>query len=138
MVPAPLDLTRAASLISLLSRTASQLDPGFRQFQLVFEVERRHDLWGQPGKVAITGFLSRGRMGRYQDATQLAAITGEPADIAAVRRYTSRGGISLNVEQQLLPDLGFFARAGLATDNVRSEERRVGKAGRARRRQYAA
>ena len=100
MVPGPLDLTRAASLISLLSRTASQLDPGFRQFQLVFEVERRHDLWGQPGKVAITGFLSRGRMGRYQDATQLAAITGEPADIAAVRRYTSRGGISLNVEQQ--------------------------------------
>jgi high affinity Mn2+ porin len=98
------------------------LDPGFRQFQLVFEVERRHDLWGQPGKVAITGFLSRGRMGRYQDATQLAAITGEPADIAAVRRYTSRSGISLNVEQQLLPDLGFFARAGLATDNVEPYE----------------
>jgi high affinity Mn2+ porin len=98
------------------------LDPGFRQFQLVFEVERRHDLWGQPGKVAITGFLSRGRMGRYRDAVQLAAITGMPADIAAVRRYTSRGGISLNVEQQILPDLGLFARAGVASGNVEPYE----------------
>src|SRR5262249_58003135 len=80
------------------------------------------DRWGQPGKVALTGFLSRGGMGRYQDAIQMAAITGEPADIAAVRRYTSRGGISLNVEQQILPDLGFFARAGLATDNVEPYE----------------
>ena len=61
-------------------------------------------------------------MGRYQDAIQMAALTGAPADIAAVRRYTSRGGISLNVEQQILPDLGFFACAGLATDNVEPYE----------------
>jgi high affinity Mn2+ porin len=101
---------------------SADLDPGFRQFQLVFEVEKRHDLWGQPGKVAITGFLSRGRMGRYQDAVQLAAITGAPADIAAVRHYTSRGGISFNVEQQILPDLGLFARAGLASGNVEPYE----------------
>src|SRR5262249_32644465 len=99
-----------------------RLDPGFRQFQLVFEVERRHDLWGQPGKVAITGFLSRGRMGRYRDAVQLAEITSAPADIAAVRRYTSRGGISLNAEQQILPDLGLFARAGLASGDVEPYE----------------
>jgi len=101
---------------------SADLDPGFRQFQLVFEVERRHDLWGQPGKVAITGFLTRGRMGRYRDAVQLAAITGTPADIAAVRHYTSRGGISLNVEQQVLPDLGLFARTGVATGSVEPYE----------------
>src|SRR5262249_2188993 len=101
---------------------SAALDPGFRQFQLVFEVERRLDLSGQPGKVPFPGFLTRARMGRYQEATQLAAITGEPADIAAVRHYTSRGGVSLNVEQQLLPDLGFFARGGLATDNVEPYE----------------
>src|SRR5262249_57578871 len=88
---------------------SERLDPGFRQFQLIFEVERRHDLWGRPGKVAITGFLSRGRMGRYQDATQLAAITGEPADIAAVRRYTSRGGVCLHARQQVLPCPGLFS-----------------------------
>jgi high affinity Mn2+ porin len=45
-----------------------------------------------------------------------------PTNVRSVRRYTSRGGISLNVEQQLLLDLGFFARAGLATDNVEPYE----------------
>ena len=101
---------------------SEQLDPGFRQFQLLLEIERRHDLWGKPGKLALTGYLSRGRMGRYDDAVRLAALTGQPADVAAVRRYTSRGGISLNVEQQILSEFGFFARAGLASGNVEPYE----------------
>jgi len=101
-----------------ITPNSSQLDPGFRQFQLIFEAERRHELWGQPGKIMLTGYLTRGRMGRYRDAVQLAEITGSPADIAAVRHYTSRGGFSLNVEQQILPDLGFFARTGLASGDV--------------------
>ena len=73
-----------------------------------------NQLWEQPGKLAITGFLTRGRMGSFQDAIQLAALTGAPADIAAVRKYQSRGGISMNLEQQLTPNVGFFARAGIA------------------------
>src|SRR6202012_859286 len=40
--------------------------------------------------------------------------TGTPADITAVRRYNSRGGVSLNLEQQVTEDLGAFVRAGLA------------------------
>ena len=39
-----------------------------------------------------------------------------------MRRYTSRGGVSLNLEQQLLGDLGFFARAGKAAGNVEAYE----------------
>ena len=39
------------------------LDPTFSQFQLVGEIEERHELWGQPGKIKVTGFLSRGRAG---------------------------------------------------------------------------
>ena len=53
-----------------------ELDPHFAQFQWVGEIERRYDLWGQPGKVAVTGFLSRGRMGSFSDAIALAAATG--------------------------------------------------------------
>jgi high affinity Mn2+ porin len=101
---------------------STDLDPGFRQFQLVLEVERRYDLWGQPGKLALTGYLSRGRMGHYDAAVRLAELTGGPADIAAVRRYTGRGGIGLNVEQQILPELGLFARAGLASGDVEPYE----------------
>jgi high affinity Mn2+ porin len=101
---------------------SSELDPRFSQFQWVGEVEHRHELWGQPGKIAVTGFLSRGRMGRFEDAIQLAQVTGGLADIAAVRRYTSRSGLSLNLEQQVTRDLGIFARAGMASGGVEPYE----------------
>ncbi len=94
------------------------LDPTFEQFQLVGEIEERHEWWGQPGKIKITGFLSRGRAGDFADAVALADLTGQPADINAVRRYTSRPGVSLNLEQQVAEDLGVFARAGWADGNV--------------------
>jgi high affinity Mn2+ porin len=115
-------VVRAGAFDLSVVPNSDQLDPGFRQFQLLLEGERRYDLWEQPGKIAITGFLSRGSMGRYRDAVKLAALTGAAADIATVRRYTSRGGISLNLEQQILPDLGFFARAGLASGDVEPYE----------------
>ena len=92
----------------------SGLDPHFGQFQWDGEIERRYSIFDQPGKVAVTGFLSRGRMGSFEDAILLAAMTGTPADITAVRSYTSRGGISMNLEQQIVENVGFFARAGWA------------------------
>jgi high affinity Mn2+ porin len=90
----------------------TDLDPAFGQFQMVGEIERRYALWGQPGKIAVTGYLTRARMGNFADAVQLAALTGGPADISAVRTYTSKPGIAANMEQQILPGVGLFARAG--------------------------
>jgi high affinity Mn2+ porin len=103
-----------------LSKTPgkAELDPTFSQFQWLGEVERRYELWGHPGKVAVTGFLSRGRMGSFQDAINLAQITGGPADIAAVRKYQSRTGVSVNLEQEITKELGVFARAGAANGDV--------------------
>jgi high affinity Mn2+ porin len=101
---------------------STMLDPQFGQFQWIGEIEHRHELWGQPGKMAVTGFLSRGRMGSYQDAIQLAQLTGGPADIAAVRQYRSRGGVSVNLEQQIVPDVGLFARAGFANGDIEPYE----------------
>jgi high affinity Mn2+ porin len=95
-----------------------ELDPSFAQFQLDGEIERRYDLWQQPGKIAITGFLSRARFGRYADAIRLSEETGQPPDLAAVANYTSRGGVSFNLEQQIMPNVGFFMRAGLASGDV--------------------
>jgi high affinity Mn2+ porin len=97
---------------------SAALDTSFSQFQWVGEVERRYELFGQPGKLAITGFLTRGRMGSFADAIALSQATGMPADVAAVRQYQSRGGVSLNLEQQITADLGVFARAGTANGNV--------------------
>jgi high affinity Mn2+ porin len=97
---------------------AADLDTTFAQFQWVGEIERRYELWGQPGKLAVTGFLTRGRMGSFVDAIALANATGTPADIAAVREYRGRGGVSMNLEQQVTAEVGVFARAGLANGNV--------------------
>jgi high affinity Mn2+ porin len=95
-----------------------QLDPRFDQFQIDYELEHRHELMGQPGKLAMVGFLNRARMGRFDDAVALARQTGGSANTADVRRYTSRPGVNLNGEQQVVPDVGIFGRIGWADGNV--------------------
>jgi high affinity Mn2+ porin len=97
-----------------ITPNSTHLDSRFAQVQWVGEVERRYAIGDQPGKVAVTGFLTRGGMGSFQDAIDLAAINGGPADITAVRHYQSRPGIGINLEQQLVANVGFFARAGWA------------------------
>jgi high affinity Mn2+ porin len=92
-------------------------DPTFQQLELVGEIEHRHELWGQPGKLKITGYLENGRMGAYADA--IAYIQANPgadptSSINAVRRWTTRPGVSFNLEQQVSDSLGVFARAGWA------------------------
>ncbi len=101
-----------------VSPIGATLDPTFQQFSMIGEIERRYDLWGQPGKIKITGFLNRGSAGNFNDAVALAQLTGTPADINAVRAYTSRPGVSLNVEQQVTETLGLFLRAGWADGNI--------------------
>ncbi len=100
---------------------STDLDPTFRQFQWLGEIERRYDLWSHPGKIALTGFITRARLGDFQDAIQLAQMTGGPADITAVRRYRTRSGLGVNVEQEITSDLGVFARAGFASGNVETD-----------------
>ena len=95
------------------------LDPNFSQFQVVGEIEERHELWGQPGKIKITGFLSHGRAALFSDAIALAQTTGTPADTALVRNnVTNRTGVSLNLEQQITETVGVFARAGWADGTI--------------------
>lgn len=96
------DLSRAPN-VKFLQRN-------FSQFSVITELEERHELWGQPGKLKLTAFVDYGLMSKYADAVRLAAETGTTANIAAVRRYQSKPGVVLNLEQQLLPDLGVFAR----------------------------
>jgi high affinity Mn2+ porin len=98
------------------------LETNFSQFQLLGELEERHQLAGHPGKLKVTGFLSRGRMGRFDDAVTQAELTGGPADIAAVRRYQGRGGVSLDLEQEVGANLGVFLRAGLADGAIETYE----------------
>ncbi len=90
-----------------------RLERGFGQFELVAEAEERHRLWERPGKLKLLVFANRGRMADYNDAVRLAEATASTPDVALVRRYRTRPGVALNLEQQILPDLGGFARASL-------------------------
>jgi high affinity Mn2+ porin len=98
------------------------LDPGFHEFQYVLEFEHRQEIFGRPGRLLVTAFDSRGRMGLLDEAVLLAQSTGNPVDIAAVRRYRDRAGASLGLEQQLTADLGLYARLGKAGGNVEPYE----------------
>jgi high affinity Mn2+ porin len=57
-------------------------------------------------------------MGNFTDAVELAALTGAQANLTLVRTYTSKTGITANVEQQILPGVGLFARAGYTPGNL--------------------
>lgn len=101
---------------------STHLEPGFHEFQIVGELEKRHEVGGLSGRVLVTVFDSRGRMGLLDEAVSLAQATGNPVDISAVRRYRSRLGASLGLEQGLSSDFGLFARVGKAAGNVESYE----------------
>lgn len=70
-------------------------------------------MYGQDGKVKLSGFYTRGRLGSYGQALALAQATGNTPDIQQVLRIRAKGGVSVNVEQAITSDLGFFFRAGL-------------------------
>jgi high affinity Mn2+ porin len=99
-----------------------RLEPGLHEFQMITEIEHRHQLAGHPGKVLFTGYETRGRMGLLDEATAIADATGTPADIAAVRHYRSRFGGLVDLQQELMPDLGVFARYSKAAGNVEAYE----------------
>src|SRR4029077_20377813 len=94
------------------------LDPGFHEFQIDSEIEHRHELREQQGRILVTVFDSRGRIGLLDQAIRVAAAP----DIAAVRQYRSRLGASLDLEQHLSADVGVFARFGKAAGNVEAYE----------------
>jgi high affinity Mn2+ porin len=89
---------------------SKKLEPGFKEFALIGEVEGRYDLSGHPGKLKLLGFLNHGRMGSYRDAVSLGQATSTTPDTALVRHFASRPGLALNLEQEIRPDLGVFAR----------------------------
>ncbi len=115
--------TARAALFDLSAVPNSvDLDSHVGQYQTVYEIEHRHAIGTHPGKLSFDGFLTRGRMGRFDDAIALAQATREPADIAAVRRYTTRPGVNVNVEQQLSSYTAVFGRVGVADGTLEPYE----------------
>ena len=95
--------------------------PVLQQNQLMGELEERHTLWDQPGKLKLLYWISRGNLGSYNDALALASATGQTPSTALVRRFRNKDGVLVNVEQQLHEDLGMFLRAGVTQGGVEED-----------------
>jgi high affinity Mn2+ porin len=98
------------------------LQRDFAQFEAVIEAEERHTILGQPGKLKALVFANRGRMADYNDAVRLAQQTSTTPDVSLVRRYNTRPGAALNLEQQIFPEIGFFARASVNDGHLEAYE----------------
>jgi high affinity Mn2+ porin len=73
------------------------------------EWEKRYKPNGRAGALRVLGFQNRERAGTFRDAILSDGIT----DLASTRRPgTKKYGFGFNVEQEITPDIGAFARYG--------------------------
>ena len=80
----------------------------------VVEFEERHTIFDHPGKLRLGAFANSGNTGNYREALAIAAA--DPAldinDVMASIRHTNlKYGFYANLEQEVAPDIGLFARA---------------------------
>ncbi len=109
---------RGAVVDTPTTPTYKYLDDRFiGQFQMLMEAEERHSIGGQPGVVRLTGFLTRENLGSFKDALAQTFATGVVTNASDVLNYRSRAGIGINIEQQVMQDVGVFARAGTGDDD---------------------
>ncbi|MBK8570298.1 MAG: carbohydrate porin [Nitrosomonadales bacterium] len=79
------------------------------------EAGHGHVLFGQPGKIRLLAFRNRTLMSRFQDALDYAALHGGVPNINNVRNGDKiKYGFGLNLEQQLIPNIGVFSRVSWA------------------------
>jgi high affinity Mn2+ porin len=86
----------------------------FKSGGAVVEFEERYNVFGQPGKVRVGVFGNQGVTGNYSQALAIEAM--DPAQdindvMASIRHVNPKYGIYANLEQQLVKDVGLFARA---------------------------
>jgi len=86
----------------------------FKSGGAVVEFEERHNIFDQPGKVRIGAFGNQGVTGNYRQALAIEAL--DPAQdindvMASIRHVNPKYGFYANLEQQLVKDVGLFARA---------------------------
>jgi high affinity Mn2+ porin len=76
----------------------------------VLEVGHRHALGERPGAVRLLAFWNHARMGVYRDALEASPTDPDVTSTRAPGR--EKHGFGLNVEQEIVPHVGAFLRAG--------------------------
>jgi high affinity Mn2+ porin len=94
------------------------IDPHYLEaWGMVTEFERRYILNGHPGTVRLLAYLNSAHMGSYQEAVDSPI---RPADIVATEAYRYKYGFGLNVEQEIITNVGAFARLGWSDGQTES------------------
>lgn len=97
--------------------SSAQSGPFLEAWGMVTEFERRYYFNSHPGTVRLLAFVNRANMGSYQQAVDIAQHTGLPADIVATRDYRYKYGFGLNLEQEIVKNVGVFSRIGWSDGN---------------------
>lgn len=85
-------------------------DPHYLEaWGMVAEVGHDYRLAGRAGAVRVLAFLNRANMGSFQEALDSSV---RPADIQATRAYRLKYGFGLNVQQEVVTNVGAFLRLG--------------------------
>ncbi|HWH69025.1 MAG TPA: carbohydrate porin, partial [Candidatus Sulfotelmatobacter sp.] len=85
-------------------------DPHYLEaWGMVVEVERRFAFREHPGAVRLLSYLNRAHMGSFQEALNTPV---RPADVEPTREYRYKYGFGLNIEQEVVTNLGAFLRLG--------------------------
>lgn len=86
----------------------------FKTGGTVVEFEERHTIFEQPGKLRVGVFANSGNTANYREVLDLSAASpalGINDIVTANQRNRLKYGFYVNLEQQIVNDVGLFARA---------------------------
>jgi high affinity Mn2+ porin len=88
-----------------------EMDTRIREaFSVNLEYEQHFTLWEKSGIARWMMYRNQSRAGNYREAIDSPL---KPPDLEPTRRYSrTKYGLGLNIEQQISPDFGMFARFG--------------------------
>jgi hypothetical protein len=77
----------------------------------VVEFERGYKIGGQTGRIRLLAFRNQAVMGKFSDAISQSSANGGVPDLTTVRASNAKTGAGINIEHDLSPNVGLFARA---------------------------
>jgi len=86
-----------------------------KAWQMNGELERRWMLDDHPGTARLLGYVMRAHMGSFEAALESPT---RPADIVATEEYRFKYGFGLNIEQEIVKNVGVFSRLGWNNDET--------------------
>jgi high affinity Mn2+ porin len=102
-------LTAEDQLLKWPYDSSAQDGPFLNTWGMVTEFERRYSINAHPGAIRFLAYLNKANLGSYQQAVDNPT---RPADITATGKYRFEYGFGLNLEQELVENIGLFSRLG--------------------------